>query len=198
MIPTLANIRKAIYCLNKRLDLLEGGEYSSTVTQLSNKVAALESLLDDDAQNPTAVIDKFNEIVAFLNSINNTDTLSGLLQDIISQIPDAQIQSDWNQTDNTKKDYIKNKPTIPDAQIQSDWNQTNNNSKDYIKNKPTIPTVPSNETATLGGTTLSVVTTGEKYNWNNKANIWKGTQDEYELISIPDDNTVYVIIPAPL
>jgi len=25
----------------------------------------------------------------------------------------AQIQSDWNQTDNTKKDYIKNKPTIP-------------------------------------------------------------------------------------
>jgi hypothetical protein len=49
MIPSIANIRKAIYCLNKRLDLLEGGEYSSTVTQLSNKVAALESLLDDDA-----------------------------------------------------------------------------------------------------------------------------------------------------
>ena len=27
-----------------------------------------------------------------------------------------QIQSDWNQTDRTKKDYIKNKPTIPAAQ----------------------------------------------------------------------------------
>lgn len=85
MIPTLANIRKAIYCLNKRLDLLEGGEYSSTVTQLSNKVAALESLLDDDAQNPTAAIDKFNEIVAFLSSIDNTETLQELLRDVIQQ-----------------------------------------------------------------------------------------------------------------
>lgn len=27
----------------------------------------------------------------------------------------AQVQSDWNQTDDTKADYIKNKPTIPDA-----------------------------------------------------------------------------------
>lgn len=32
-------------------------------------------------------------------------------------------------------------PTIPAAQIQSDWNQTNNTLLDYIKNKPTIPTV---------------------------------------------------------
>ena len=52
-----------------------------------------------------------------------------------------QIQSDWNQTDNTKKDYIKNKPTIPAAQIQSDWNQSDNTKADFVKNKPTIPTV---------------------------------------------------------
>ena len=29
------------------------------------------------------------------------------------------------------------KPTIPDAQVQSDWNETDTNSKAYIKNKPT-------------------------------------------------------------
>ena len=29
------------------------------------------------------------------------------------------VQSDWNEADNTKPDYIKNKPTIPAAQIQS-------------------------------------------------------------------------------
>ena len=29
-------------------------------------------------------------------------------------------------------------------QVQSDWNQTNTSSADYIKNKPTIPTVPTN------------------------------------------------------
>ena len=56
-------------------------------------------------------------------------------------IPAAQIQSDWNQADNTKLDFIKNKPSIPAAQIQSDWNQADNTKLDYIKNKPTIPSV---------------------------------------------------------
>lgn len=32
-----------------------------------------------------------------------------------------------------------NRPTIPNAQIQADWNQTNEVALDYIKNKPTIP-----------------------------------------------------------
>ena len=50
----------------------------------------------------------------------------------------GQIQSDWDQDDNTQKDYIKNKPTIPDEQIQSDWDQADNTQKDFIKNKPTI------------------------------------------------------------
>lgn len=36
---------------------------------------------------------------------------------------------------------LTNKPTIPDAQIQSDWNQSTTTAKDYIKNKPTIPDV---------------------------------------------------------
>lgn len=36
---------------------------------------------------------------------------------------------------------LSNKPTIPAAQIQSDWNQSDTTAKDYIKNKPTIPTV---------------------------------------------------------
>ena len=51
----------------------------------------------------------------------------------------ANVQADWNETDNTSDAYIQNKPTIPDAQIQSDWNQTDTSAKDYIKNKPTIP-----------------------------------------------------------
>ena len=85
MTPTIANIRKAIYCLNKRIDQLEGGKYSNNVSQLSNKVAALESILNDDTQNPTAAIDKFNEIVAFLDSIDNTETLQELLRDIVQQ-----------------------------------------------------------------------------------------------------------------
>lgn len=75
----------------------------------------------------------------------------------IAEGAEVNIQSDWNQTDNSQDDYIKNKPNlaavatsgsytdlndkpiIPAAQIQSDWNQTNNQALDYIKNKPAIP-----------------------------------------------------------
>ena len=79
----------------------------------------------------------------------------------LSAIP--QIQTDWDEADNTNPSFIKNKPTIPAAQqqtdwnassgitaiahkptipaaqIQSDWNQANNSLPDFIKNKPTIP-----------------------------------------------------------
>ena len=60
----------------------------------------------------------------------------------------TQVQSDWNQSDNTAVDYIKNKPTIPAAQVQSNWNESDSTSAAYIQNKPTIPTVPSYTTET--------------------------------------------------
>lgn len=57
---------------------------ASDLTTLQGKVTALESLISE-GENPTAAIDKFNEIVAFLNNITNTQTLDG----IISGINDA-------------------------------------------------------------------------------------------------------------
>ena len=48
-------------------------------------------------------------------------------------------QSDWNQTDTTAIDYIKNKPTIPAAQVNSDWNS--NSGVSQILNKPIIPVI---------------------------------------------------------
>ena len=64
---------------------------------------------------------------------------------------------DWNQTDENKADYIKNKPEVLTEedvtrlisengggtgvvvnQVQSDWNQTDDTAVDYIKNKPDI------------------------------------------------------------
>ena len=46
----------------------------------------------------------------------------------------------------TSGDYndLSNKPTIPNAQIQSDWNQADSTQLDFIKNKPTIPVIPTN------------------------------------------------------
>lgn len=128
MIPTIANIRKAIYCLNKRLDLLEGGEYSNTVTELSNKVHALESLLNDDVQNPTATIDKFNEIISFLNSIENTETLQGLLGDISQSIPTkvSDLDNDLNfLTQHQSLNDLINLNNKLNSDLVSDTNQNN-------------------------------------------------------------------------
>lgn len=69
----------------------------------------------------------------------------------------TQEQADWNQSDDTKVDYIKNKPTIPAAQVNADWNAESGVAQ--ILNKPTIPTV-NNATLTLtqGTTTLGTFT----------------------------------------
>ena len=49
-----------------------------------------------------------------------------------------QVQSDWNETDNTEPSYILNKPTIPAAQIKSDWTETDTSLVSFILNKPTL------------------------------------------------------------
>lgn len=54
-------------------------------TALSGRIAALEALLND-GDNVTAAIDKFNEIVAFLVNIENTQTLESILAGINTAI----------------------------------------------------------------------------------------------------------------
>jgi hypothetical protein len=72
-------------------------------------------------------------------SLANVAT-SGSYNDLSNKptIPAAQIQSDWNQSDNTQLDYIKNKPTIPAAQVNSDWNASSGVAQ--ILNKPSMTT----------------------------------------------------------
>lgn len=80
-----------------------------------------------------------------LNKKANTSSLatvatSGSYADLSNKpsIPAAQIQSDWNQSDNTQLDYIKNKPNIPAAQVNSDWNASTGVAQ--ILNKPSMTT----------------------------------------------------------
>ena len=54
----------------------------------------------------------------------------------------SQAQADWNEADDTKADYIKNKPSIPAAQVNADWNA--NSGVAQILNKPTIPAAQVN------------------------------------------------------
>ena len=62
---------------------------------------------------------------------NDKDKLDG-----IEAGAEKNVQADWNQSDSSADDYIKNKPSIPAAQVQSDWSQSDSQAVDYIKNKP--------------------------------------------------------------
>ena len=96
----------------------------------------------------------------------------------------------------TSGDYddLTNKPTIPAAQVQSDWSQTDNTQKDYIKNKPTLATVAtSGAYSDLSGTpTLATVaTTGDYDDLTDKPNLATvATSGDY------DDLTNKPTIPA--
>lgn len=73
------------------------------------------------------------------NIQNISDNVIEAVEDYIEHNPIQQVNSDWNEIDETSKAYILNKPTIPDAQVQANWNETNESSKAFIQNKPTIP-----------------------------------------------------------
>ena len=76
---------------------------------------------------------------------------SGSYEDLSDKpsIPAPQVQSDWNEADNTKADYIKNKPSLASVATSGNYDDLNNKpnfaavatSGDYddLSNKPTIP-----------------------------------------------------------
>ena len=91
-------------------------------------------------QNET--IEKINEII---------DNLGGTSTDVQVNGTSITSNGVANLVTNTAYDSSSNKiatmSDIPDAQVQSNWNETNTSSKAYIQNKPTIPTVPTNVSA---------------------------------------------------
>lgn len=52
---------------------------------------------------------------------------------------EVNVQVDWNQTDTTADDYIKNKPSIPSGQVNADWDASSGVAE--ILNKPSLATV---------------------------------------------------------
>tara|TARA_B110000858_G_scaffold196010_1_gene253749 strand:+ start:4933 stop:9006 length:4074 start_codon:yes stop_codon:yes gene_type:complete len=61
----------------------------------------------------------------------------------------AALKSDWDETDNKKLAYIRNKPTIPPPQVQSDFNETSELSLAYIRNKPTLPSLLNDDSGVI-------------------------------------------------
>ena len=82
------------------------------------------------------------------------------------------------------------KPTIPSAPVQSDWNENDTNNLAYINNKPTIPSKTSDLTNDSDFITQAVA------EQNFEAKAWRGTQAEYDALTVIEQNKIYIILPA--
>lgn len=65
---------------------------------------------------------------------------------------EANVQSDWNQANNTADDYIKNKPTLATVATSGNYND--------LTNKPTIPSVSVTQKTTTGTNIADITVNG--------------------------------------
>ena len=152
---------------------------------------------------------------ADITAWNGKSDFSGSYDDLTDKptIPAAQIQSDWNQSDNTSLDYIKNKPnlstvatsgsytdltntpTIPSAPVQSDWNESDNTSLAYIANKPTIPSAQVNSDWNSNSGVSQILHKPTIIDSTGSVNILHLAYVS-ALPASPDPNTVYFILES--
>ena len=77
---------------------------------------------------------------------------------------DAKVQADWNQTDNTASDYIKNKPEIPDAEDLVSEEYVDNKTADMLKyTAQTLTDEQKLQAKTNIGVTDSITLTQREY-----------------------------------
>lgn len=140
----------------------DSGFITKDVNDLTNYYKKSETYTQTEINNSlSGKVDK--ETGKELSSNDYTDAEKTKLSGIAAGA-EVNVQSDWQQNDNTKDDYIKNKPEnlVQDASyvhtdnnytsdeknklsgiaagaevnVQSDWNQASSSADDYIKNKP--------------------------------------------------------------
>ena len=139
-----APTRSAAECIFAKNSLFSGTPERLKILAMKEVMPWSEPILFEDC---AAIIDKRNlKSYPFLlksdyehNIQNISDNVIEAVEDYIEHNPIQQVQSNWEETDETSKAYILNKPEIPDAQVQADWNETNESSKAFIQNKPEIP-----------------------------------------------------------
>ena len=128
-----------------------------------------------------------NEVNTLLAAKADTSSLaavatSGDYDDLLNKpsIPAAQVQSDWSQFDNTKVDYIKNKPTIPtNAELLPIESGSATNTKDYIDTEKVANTASYLYTPTVTEPTLA-----NGNNYNHRTYYYKHGTKVYVFIGV--------------
>ena len=127
---TLAKINSSDIDDNPTLNsqkLVRSGGVKDAINYVLGKVQAIEALLSEDS-DPTAAIDKFSEIVAFLSNINNTSTLEGIINGINASINTKYTKPSSGIPESDLDQSVKNKLAKAEGIPESDLDQS-------VKNK---------------------------------------------------------------
>ena len=85
---------------------------------IGDLVSDLQTKITNSNKLNSDLVDDTNSTNKFISNAEKTK-LAG-----IAEGAEVNVQSDWNQTDNSKDDYIKNKPTIPSAASEISYDNT--------------------------------------------------------------------------
>ena len=105
------------------------------------------------------------------------------------------VQVDWNQSNTSAPDYIKDKPDLTvyayaNSLVQADWNEANTLALDYIKNKPPLA-LDSNGNISVSTTMVS----NNEYTLGTLAQPWAGLYLSSNSLNIlPDTGNVSILI----
>lgn len=99
---------------------------------------------------------------------------------------------------------LSDKPTIPAAQVQADWNQTNTSSADYIKNKPatTVNNILGTTGSTINGNYITVTVNSKLTGMASidhfliKFTISSGNDSKKIKIQFTGEDTAYTLYDA--
>lgn len=198
--PTIPTVNDATLTIQKN------GTSVGTFTANASSNATIDISVPtktSDLNNDSGFIDKsVNDLTNYtLTSGLATVATTGSYTDLTNKplIPAAQIQSDWTQSDNTKLDYIKNKPTLATVATSGSYND--------LSNKPTIPAAQVNSdwdavsgvAQILNKPTLATVATSGSYNdLSNKPTIpaaqvnsdWNASSGVAQILNKPSLATV--------
>ena len=152
--------------ISGKLDKTTAASTYATKASLDGLQTQINTLVEGNAKS---TIESFNEIVAFLEGVEDDSTLEGIIAGINTQISGKAAKGD------SIKNITRSGNTF--TATRADGTTFTFDQKD---------TTYSSKTAASGGTDVSLVTTGEKYTWNSKASTAVATTTANGLMSKDD------------
>lgn len=155
-VPTAPTVNDGVLTIQKNGSTVETFSANASSNKTANiSVPTKTSDLSNDSNFPSDA--------SYVHTDNNfTTALKNKLEGIESGA-EVNVQSDWSQSDNTKDDYIKNKPSLAAVATSGSYND--------LTDKPTIPDELADLTA---DSTHRVVT-------DTQISTWNGKQDDVNL-----------------